>query len=93
MHVQRLKHYKTNAMAAAFKTLSPEDVCDYLKQQIPNISEEILVKVLEHKIDGGVFIELNDEYLREIAPLLGDRLKMRRAINKVLVDPNVSHII
>lgn len=27
---------------------------------------------------------MNDEYLREIAPLLGDRLKMKRAVRTAL---------
>ena len=31
---------------------------------------------MEHKIDGEVLLQLNDEHLKEIAPLLGDRLKV-----------------
>lgn len=38
----------------------------------------------EHKIDGEVFVALNDEYLREIARLLGDRLKIKRALATAL---------
>ena len=64
--------------------LSPEEVCDFLKKQVPSISCSILEKIKEHKIDGEVFVALNDEYLREIAPLLGDRLKIKRAIATAL---------
>ena len=56
-------------LAANIESLSPEEVCAYLKEQITFISEGILERFVEHKIDGEVFLELNDEYLREIAPL------------------------
>ena len=64
--------------------LSPDEVCDFLKEQIPSISDNIVQKIKEHKIDGDIFLALNDEYLREIAPLLGDRLKMKHAIATAL---------
>ena len=56
-------------MAGSFDSLSPDEVCDFPKDQIPSISDSILN---EHKIDGEVFLALTDEYLQEIAPLLGD---------------------
>ena len=59
-------------MAAGFEGLSPEEICAYVKEQIPSISDEILERFKEHEIDGSVFLELNDEYLREIAPRLGE---------------------
>ena len=71
-------------MAGRFDSLSPDEVCDFLKDQIPSISDSIFQKIHEHKIDGEVFLELTDKYLREIAPLLGDRLKMKRAIATAL---------
>ena len=74
-------------------SLSPEGVCAYMKEQIPFISEGILERFVEHKIDGEVFLQLNDEYLREIAPLLGDRLKLKKIINKALAESLVSHFL
>ena len=59
-----------------FEVLSPEDVCLFLQEEIPTLSDDILQKIVDHKIDGEVFLSL-DEYLREIAPLLGDWLKIR----------------
>ncbi|CAI8031482.1 hypothetical protein GBAR_LOCUS17865 [Geodia barretti] len=50
-----------------------------------SLSESILDNIFEHKIDGEVFLSLNDENLREIAPLLGDRLKIKRLISETLV--------
>ena len=75
-------------MAGKFEGLSPRALCLRLKQDIPSISESILDKILEHKIDGEVFLSLNDENLREIAPLLGDRLKIKRVISETVVKLN-----
>ena len=33
-----------------------------------------------YKIDGEVFLEIDDDYLREIAPLVGDRVKLKKVI-------------
>ena len=77
-------------MAAGFEGLSPEEICAYVKEQIPSISDEILERFKEHEIDGSVFLELNDEYLREIAPRLGDRLKLKRIITRALNSSLVS---
>ena len=70
--------------AAGFDALSPDEVCDYLKEQIPSISKRILENVKEHKSDGEVFLALNDEYLREVALLLGDRLKIKHTVAAAL---------
>ena len=67
-------------MASHFEALSPEMYAFFFEKEILTISEDILKKIVEHKIDGEVFLSLNDEYLREIAPLLGDRLKIKRVL-------------
>ena len=73
-------------------SLSPKEVCAYLKEQTPFISEGILERFVEHKIDGEVFLQLNDKYLREMA-LLEDRLKLKKIINKALAESLVSHFL
>ena len=70
-------------MMTGFEVLSPEDACLFLQEEIPTLSSDILQKIVDHKMDGEVFLSLNDEYLREIAPLLGDWLKIRRMLVKV----------
>lgn len=60
-----------------FEGFSPEEVRDYV-QQLPQLDQEVLNKIVKHKIDGETFLFLNGEYLREIAPLLGDRLKIKK---------------
>ena len=59
---------------------SPQQVCEFLQNEIPMISGDILEKVIAHDIDGEVFLEIDDKYSREIAPLVGDRFRMKRAI-------------
>ena len=72
---------KSKELTANFEVLySPQQVCEFLKSEIPTISDDVLEKVIAHKIDGEVFLEMDDEYLREIAPLVGDRIKIKRAI-------------
>jgi hypothetical protein len=72
-------------MARRFEGLSPTTLRLRLREEIPSLSESILDKILEHKIDGEVFLSLNDENLREIAPLLGERLKIKRLISEAVV--------
>ena len=49
------------------------------------MSEEVISNIKQHKIDGKIFLQLNEEYLREVAPLLGDRMKLKQVISEALV--------
>ena len=69
---------------AGFEKFSCSQVCDYLTRELPTLSKDVLRNIEDHKIDGEVFLALNEEYLREVAPLLGDRLKVRRVICSIL---------
>ena len=71
---------------------SPEKVCDFLKKQIPSVSSDILEAIIFHKLDGETFLGLNDEYLREIAPRLGDRIKIKVIQAALLGNTSVSKI-
>ena len=62
-------------------------MCDYLREE--DVDEAILTNIKKHKIDGLLFVQLNDEYLREIAPLLGDRLRLKNITTRVLDTPDV----
>lgn len=73
------------------ESLSTEDLCFYLKQEIPSLSEDVFKLLNEHKIDGGLFLELDDEYLKEVAPLLGDRLKLKRVMKTAIANDVSSH--
>ena len=71
-------------MEVDIKSLSCESVRSYVKKRIPTISDSVFEKIREHKRDDEVFLSLNDEYLRGIAPLLGDQLKIKRVITAAL---------
>ena len=69
---------------AGVEDFSTEDVCTYIQEQVPDISQSFLEALKEHRIDGGVLLELTDEYLRELALLLGDRINIKRVIRFAL---------
>ena len=82
---------KSENMAACFKSLSPAGVRDFLVDEIATISKDVLEIVVEHKIDGEVFLSLDDDLLREIAPLVGDRFKIKRLLT-ALLHKNISAV-
>ena len=60
-----------------FEEFSPNEVRDYVKDQLPQLGLDVPDRIIEHKIDRETFLVLNDEYFREIALLL-DRLKIQK---------------
>ena len=63
---------------------SIKELCDYLPTEITDISEDVLSNLRRHKVDGKIFVKLNEEYPREVAPLLRDRLKLKKVISEAL---------
>ena len=63
IHIVHHMFERSMEMVFFFDSLSPEEVCNFLKKQVPSISCSTLEKIKEHKIDGEVFVVLNDEYL------------------------------
>ena len=76
-------------MAGRFEEFTPEDVRKYVQEKVPQIETNVLEKIVEHKIDGETFLVLNDEYLREVAPLLGDRLKIKKLVVQLQADDSL----
>lgn len=87
--VQRSHRYHVISLNAHamedLESATVEEICEYLIKSIPGIDEDIIENFKRHKIDSSVFIQLTDEYLRELAPLLGDRLKIKRAVSQCLI--------
>ena len=67
-------------MEGRFEYKTPAEVKVYVKQHISSIEDTVLEAIVKHKIDGATFLQLTDEYLREIFPLLGDRLKVKKLV-------------
>lgn len=68
-------------MSIVFSTnMTCEDVCSYLREHILSLDEDIIESFLNNRIDGVAFAELNDDYLKELCPILGDRMKLRNLV-------------
>ena len=63
-------------------SFTPEEVSAFMRTENPALSEDVLSAIVSHKIDGA-FLELTEEYLREVAPILGDRIKLKKIISGV----------
>ena len=46
----------------------------------------------EHKVNGEIFAQLDEEYLRELAPLLGDRVRLKKIISAAFEPASVTQI-
>ena len=72
------------------------DFCACLKEEIPDLSDSVVQEILKHRIDRVTFIELTEDNLKEIAPLLGDRMKLKieqkRLLSKRFVGSTVIFI-
>ncbi len=69
-------------MAQFSSNFTVEDVTSFLRENVPGISADVLSNIITQKIDGEILSELSDSEMREIAPLLGDRLKIKRVIKR-----------
>lgn len=70
--------------AKSIEQYSSDEVCALVSESLPKLDGEAFDNIIRHKIDGEIFLALNDEYLRELVPLLGDRLKIRKLINQLI---------
>ena len=66
-------------MSAEIENKTVDDLCDFLSQE-QEIDTSVVENIRKHKIDGSIFIQLDEEYLREVAPLLGDRIRLKRIV-------------
>ena len=49
--------------------------------------------ITRNKIDGAALLELSDDHLSEIAPLIGDRIKLKRAIREAMLLSSSSSVL
>lgn len=68
--------------SVSFNKYTTEQVVRFIGSEIPTLSLEIREIIKDQKIDGEVLLEMSDNDLLEIAPLLGDRLKLKKAMAK-----------
>ena len=59
---------------------SVNDLCEFLEIEFPDLEDHVLENVKKHKIDGQTFLQLDEEYLKDVTPLLGDRVRLKKVI-------------
>ena len=75
------------AACLSIQKMSVDQLCDYLAKHLVDITD-VLENIRIHKIDGAAFLQLNEEYLREVAPLLGDRIKLKSVVSNAHEPPS-----
>ena len=59
---------------------SVNDLCGFLEIEFPDLEDHVLENVKKHKIDGQTFLQLDEEYLKDVTPLFGDRVRLKKVI-------------
>ena len=67
-----------------FEQMTADEVRMFIEEKIPSIDSGVLESIT---VDGMTFLQLNEEYLRELFPLLGDRIKVKKLINEAAILP------
>lgn len=64
--------------------MSKDELCDYLKCK--DLDPEAVETVKQNRLSGATFLELSKEHLKELFPVVGDRI----AVSKLLESLKVS---
>lgn len=64
--------------------MSKDDLCDYLNSK--GLDPEAVDTVKQNRLSGATFLELSKEHLKELFPVVGDRI----AVSKLLESLKVS---
>ena len=60
-----------------------DELCnDYLADRV---DEDVIATFRKHKISGAMFLSLEDEQLKELFPILGDRMAVKQLLKKIRV--------
>ena len=77
MHLLHTSFQQDLAMATqAIKILSVQELCGLLCPK--GISEDVAENFQEHGIDGETFLLMSDDELKEVAPRMADRMKLKK---------------
>ena len=79
--------------------MSKEELCDYLNGK--TLDPEAVDTVRQNRLSGATFLELSKEHLKELFPVVGDRIAVSKLLESLKVSStfagtdhsNVSHII
>ena len=65
------------------RDLTCSEFSEYLTRE--GVHEEVIETFLRNRICGKTFCDLNEEDLKELLPVVGDRVRIRRLLKEVRV--------
>ena len=78
---------KENCSSLA-ESWNTDDLCDQVYARLDD-SERIILSLRENKITGKTFLNLKSDDLKELFPLMGDRLEMSLMIESLTKESQV----
>lgn len=66
------------------RELSCADFCDFLLKE--GFHEDIVSTFTKNRICGETFFEMTEEDIKELVPIVGDRIRVRKLLNVVRQD-------
>ena len=66
------------------------DFCDYLLKE--GFHEDVISSFSSNRISGASFCALNEEDLKELLPVIGDRARMRKLLQEVNLKENATEV-
>lgn len=72
------------ASAPVLKDLTVTDLCCYLEEA--GVHEDVTRSFIQNRIDSLGFLSLTDDELKELIPVVGDRISVRRIKEKFAIE-------
>ena len=64
---------------ARIEEMGVDEFCDYLWEQ-KGFHSDIVTSFNRNRISGATFLDLNDEDLKDLVPVVGDRVNVRKLL-------------
>jgi len=65
----------------AVQTMTCEQLNDYLIDK--GMHSDVSTIIMANRIDGELFMGMDEDDLKEIVPVLGDRMRLRKIMNTI----------
>ena len=64
---------------AQIEEMGVDEFCDYLLEQ-KGFHSDVVTNFNRNRISGATFLDLNDEDLKDLVPVIGDRVNVRKLL-------------
>lgn len=68
-------------MASSIQSFSKDELTKYLEDK--GLEREVIDTIKKNRITGATFMELTPEHLKELLPVIGDRIALSKIINEL----------